>query len=70
MQKRAQGQDRNTLLARVWSWCGKPIKQKAGRKADCNIKAKGRRGMSNCSDHIRPDLRGEKMYKPYRNSLT
>ena len=53
----------------MWSWCGKPIKQKAGRKADCNIKAKGRRGMCNCSDHIRPDLRGEKMYKPYRNAL-
>ena len=59
MQKRAQGQDRNTLLARVWSWFGKPIKQKAGRKADCNIKAKGRRGMCNCSDHQHPNLGGE-----------
>lgn len=70
MQKRAQGQDRNTLLARVWSWFGKPIKQKAGRKADYNIKAKGRRGMCNCSDLQHPNLGGEKMYKPYRNALT
>ena len=54
----------------MWSWLGKLIKQKAGRKADYNIKAKGRRGMCNCSDHIRPDLRGEKMYKPYRNPTT
>ena len=48
----------------------KPIKQKAGRKADCNIKAKGRRGMCNCSDLQHPNLGGEETIRPYGNPIT
>ena len=53
----------------MWSWFGKPIKQKAGRKADYNIKAKGRREMSNCSDPQPPNLGGEEARRPYGNLM-
>ena len=47
----------------------KPIKQKAGRKADCNIKAKGRRGMCNYSDLQHPNLGGEKTRRACGNLI-
>ena len=53
----------------MWSWLGKLIKQKAGRKADYNIKAKGRRKIAKGSDHIRPDLRGEEARRACGNLI-
>jgi len=53
----------------VWNWCEKPIKQKAGRKANCNIKAKRRRGMCNYSDLQHPNLGGEEARRACGNLI-